>query len=276
MIDVLNKICQQKRTLIDERSLQFSESYLEQLADRQSPPRGFVRALKNSLNSGSYGLIAEIKRASPSSGLIRQEFNIKALARSYELGGATCLSVLTDTPNFQGDDQHLVQTREAVDLPVIRKDFMIDPYQILESRAIGADCVLIIMAALSNNTAKNLYRCAKDLSMDVLVEVHNDEEMERALDLVPDLVGINNRNLKSLKVDLKTTERLIPMIPDSTVVVSESGLHNNNDLRRMSAVGANCFLVGETLMRQKDLTKAVKELLGDNTHCKPLTAYSYE
>ena len=276
MSDVLKNICHQKRILVGKRKAHFTEGFLEQLANRQSPPRGFIRALEKSLISGSYGLISEIKKASPSSGLICRNFNPKELAISYKVGGATCLSVLTDTPYFQGEDQHLQQAREAVDLPVIRKDFMIDPYQVLESRAIGADCILLIMAVLSNNMASKLYSCAKQFGMDVLVEIHNEEELERALELEPNLLGINNRNLQTLVVDLGTTERLIPMIPDGSVLVSESGLYTNDDLQRMSAAGVNCFLVGESLMRQNDVTRAVRELLGDNRHGKLLTANNHE
>lgn len=277
MGDVLTQICLQKKALVEKRKADIPKPHLEYLANIQSPPRGFIHALEKSLKSKSYGLIAEIKKASPSQGLIRQNFDPISLATAYQQGGATCISVLTDTPYFQGSDQHLSQAREAVDLPVIRKDFIIDPYQILESRAIGADCILIIMAAVSNAMAAKLYTCAKEFGMDVLVEVHSEEEMGRALDLDPDpdLVGINNRNLKTLEVDLATTEKLIPMAPKGSVIVSESGLYSNNDLQRLSAAGANCFLVGESLMRQENVANAVQVLLGDNMHYKHLDVVSH-
>ena len=266
MSGLLEEICNEKYTLVKNRKAEWPVSYLEQLAEKQTSPRGFLKALKKSLNSGSFGLISEIKKASPSGGIIRQNFNPEELATAYQGGGATCLSVLTDVPYFQGNDKHLQLARAAVDLPVIRKDFMIDPYQILESRAIGADCILIIMAALSDKKAKRLYSYAKEFGMDVLVEVHNEDEMQRALDLEPDLLGVNNRDLKTLEVDLRTTENLIPMVPRKAILVSESGLYKNTDLQRMSAAGANCFLVGEALLRQADVSIAVKELLGNNLH----------
>ena len=184
------------------------------------------------------------------------------------MGGATCLSVLTDVPYFQGNNRDLEQAKSAVDLPILRKDFMIDPYQILESRAIGSDCVLLIMAAVSDPVASLLYNNAQELGMDVLVEVHDENEMERALALQPKLIGINNRNLKTLKVDLGTTERLAPKVPEDIILVSESGIHLNTDLKRISALGINCFLVGESLMRQADVEKAVRDLLGNNMKSK--------
>jgi indole-3-glycerol phosphate synthase len=233
---------------------------VESEARSHPPPRRFAAHLSDAAGCG-YGLLAEVKRASPSRGLIRADFDPVNIARAYRAGGATCLSVLTDRPYFQGDDVFLTEVRNAVDLPVLRKDFILDPYQVAEARAIGADCILLIMAALDDVQAAELTDEARGFGMDVLVEVHDAAELDRALALNTSLVGINNRNLKTLEVDLATTELLAPRIPADRLVVSESGLSTPEQLARMAACGVRCYLIGEALMSQPDIEAATRALL---------------
>jgi indole-3-glycerol phosphate synthase len=260
--DVLARICADKRRHVAAMRGHQPLAMLERRAAAAPPPRGFRRALERTIAAAGLALIAEIKKASPSKGLIRADFDPPALARAYRDGGASCLSVLTDAPYFQGDDSFLGAARAAVDLPCLRKDFMLEPYQIVESRALGADCVLLIMAALEDAVAAELAREAHGLGMDVLVEVHDAAELDRALVVDADLLGINNRNLKTLQVDIATTEALAPRVPPDRLLVAESGLYSRADLQRMAAAGARAFLVGESLMREADVTLATRRLLG--------------
>jgi indole-3-glycerol phosphate synthase len=261
MRDVLAGICAEKRAHVARRKAVVSEAALLAGLAEAPPLRPFAAALEQHLAEGRYGLIAEIKKASPSAGLIRKEFDPRALARAYEAGGACCLSVLTDAPYFQGSDDDLAAARRAMRLPVLRKDFILDPYQVIESRSIGADCILLIMAALSDEEARELAAAAAELGLDVLAEVHDAAELDRASPLDARLIGINNRNLKTLETDLRTTEILAPRVPADRLVVAESGINRPDDLNRLAAAGARCFLVGESLMREPDVTVATRRLL---------------
>lgn len=260
MSDTLNKINETKQGEVAALKQQISLSELMDSAKKADAPRGFISALQTASDSG-YGLIAELKKASPSKGLIRADFNPPILAKAYEDGGASCLSVLTDRTYFQGDNDYLKAARQAVSLPVLRKDFMIDPIQIIESRALGADCILLIMASLSLAQAQELEDTAREYGMDVLIEVHDAKELETACQLKSPLMGINNRNLKTMEISLEVGKAMLPLLPRDRIAVAESGLFTPADLADMAGAGARCFLIGESLMRADDVQGATADIL---------------
>jgi indole-3-glycerol phosphate synthase len=262
MSDILQTIAAYKRQDVAARKAARTQAEVDLAAAEASPPRGFRQALIAAHAPGRLALIAEIKRASPSRGLIRADFDPPALAKAYEAGGATCLSVLTDGPSFQGADEDLVRARDAVALPCIRKDFLVDPWQVAESRALGADCILVILAMIDDSLAADLMAEARRFGMDVLVETHDEAEMARAAALGADMVGVNNRDLRTFHVDLAITEKLGALKPPNALLVTESGVFTPADAARLESTGAAAMLVGESLMRQADVAAATRILLG--------------
>ena len=259
MSNILAKICADKRAHVERKKKEVPVSSFVKTMEAEDQPRGFISSLRAKWPSPA--LIAEIKKASPSSGLIRDPFDPPELAKAYQAGGAACLSILTDTPYFQGQDEYLVSARAACTLPVLRKDFMIDVYQVYESWMMRADCILLIMAALDDRTAQELFGAATHLGIDVLAEVHDAEELKRAVDLGAQMIGVHSRNLKTLKVDINTAFELVHLLPQSVLKVAESGIHSNDEIKRLQAAGYDAFLVGESLMRQPDVTAATRTLL---------------
>ncbi len=261
-MNILDKIKAYKLEDVAARKLATPLADIETAAKTAEPPRGFGKALLQAAHDG-YGLIAEIKKASPSKGLIREDFDVPALAQAYKDGGAACLSVLTDTPSFQGADEFLVAAHDTVDLPILRKDFIYDPYQIVEARTLGADCILLIMATLEDAQAIELEQVAFEWGMDVLIEVHDEAELSRAGNLKSPLIGINNRNLKTFETTLDTTKTLAKLVPADRTIIAESGLSTPEDLADLAQYGARSFLIGESLMRQPDVAAATRALLAN-------------
>lgn len=264
-MNILDKIAAYKREEVVRAKEKIPLAEIETCARAADPVRGFKSALIRAKMENRFGLIAEVKKASPSKGLIRADFDPPKLALAYEEGGASCLSVLTDTPSFQGAPEYLIAAREAVSLPVLRKDFMLDTYQVAEARAWGADAILIIMAMVEDALAGELYAAATAYGMDALVEVHNEEELDRALALGAGLIGVNNRDLKTFVTDIAVTERLAPRLPDGKLLVAESGLASREELIRLKKAGVSTFLIGETLMRQEDVAAATRALIGPSS-----------
>ena len=265
--DVLARICAETRREVERRKTAAPLAIIRAAAEAADPPRGFTAALRRAVAAGQFGLIAEVKKASPSGGLIRPDFDPAAIAHAYEAAGTACLSVLTDGPYFSGEPADLRAARAATSLPVLRKDFMLEPWQIYESREMGADCILLIMAALADDEAAELEALARGLGMDVLVEVHDGPELDRALRLQTPLLGINNRNLRTLATDLATTLDLAARVPPGHVLVAESGIRSREDAQRLAQAGARCLLVGESLLRQADVGAAVRDLIGGGPAC---------
>ena len=263
-MSILKEICENKRMEIKSLKERFSEKDLIDISNFQEKPRAFKNALTTKVRNNQYGLIAEVKKASPSRGIIKENFNPKEIATSYYKGGAACLSVLTEIKWFEGSIDYLIDIRKNVTLPILRKDFIIDPWQIYESRSIGADCILIILAAVNDNLANELSALSKELGMDVLIEAHTEKEIERAINLKADLIGINNRNLKTLEIDIYNTIMLSKLIPKNYDIICESGLNTNNDLKTMEKNGIMRFLVGESLMKKDNIEAATKKLLSKN------------
>lgn len=262
-MSVLLEICERKKQHVKEQKSKTSIAALEELIAGQTPPRGFIKRIRDVSQNGP-ALITEIKKASPSKGIIREDFNPADIAIIYEENGAACISVLTDEPYFQGHNDHFKTARKTVSIPMIRKDFMIDPYQIYESRALGADCILLIVAALDDSQLSDLYALSKELGMDALIEIHAEDELERAVKINPDMIGVNNRNLKTLKVDIQTSFEMLEKIPSHVTKIAESGLAGFDEISSLQNAGYEGFLIGESLMREKNISVALNRFLGKN------------